>query len=904
MVKNTFAQYFEDVRNATVKYGPKVAVMIQIGSFYEIYASPSCEGTEQILLEIKPLLNMRIGRKKKPVGMNLSFLGFPLAGYEVNKNILVEAGFYVLRYDQDGTGPSNEGKRVPRYLGMVDSPGTHIESNNLSNNLLVMYIDYHETTRTKTCSIGLSSIDLRTGKCSLYETHSQPNNYNTTFENAYRYITSTQPIEIRIYSNVDDINQRKIHTQLDLDKYLTVWQLIKSQYKKMLNVDFQDEFLSKLKLDPIRDELLIQKHAISSYIYLLAYVNEFHSHVLKKLKYPDVENEESLILANNAIKQLRIIPPPGEKGVSSLFNVMDKTTTIMGKRTLKYNLLHPFLSKSQIELRHKNIDEVRGHVDALVDNLKLISDMDKWYRMIVLTRITPLEFVERIYTSHRAIKKIIKYIKSNKLDLKYPEIGNISSYTDILDLEKIMIGVPYFKKGYNDDIDEYTKIQTKANGVFEKHKKDLIEILPKARAGTELVKMDYNSTVGYFLHTTVAKSKLLKSNKDAKDMNLKFKTFKSKVKLFNTKLNKASESKEKCDKELIPLMAKEFYSVIKKWYSKNEDDLNKLNDFVCELDMACCLCKISTLYKYTCPVIVESDKSYVNAKKLRNPYIERIIDEKFIYNDVDADIDGLLLYGPNMAGKSTYMRGLGLSIIMAQIGSYVPAKSYEISPFNTLITRIMGEDDERRGQSSFMVEMSEIRIMIKNSDEKTIALGDEICRGTGHLDAISLVSATIQHMSSVGAKFIFTTHLHDLKYRDEITEIKNLKLKHLGVESISDELLFTRKIKDGPGPETYGIEIAKSLGLGETFLANALAIRTELCDNAIVSTKSSKYNKSVHLTDCKKCGKRQTLQTHHIQEQSEADENGYIEYMHKNIASNLVVLCEKCHAKETKKRYK
>lgn len=908
MGKNTFETYFDDVRNAMSKYGNKVAVMIQIGSFYEIYSSPKCEGTEQILPEIKALLNMRIGKKKKPVELDLSFVGFPVGGYEVNKNILVEAGFSVLRYDQQGTGPSNGFKRVPRFLGMVETPGTNITSNTLSNILLAMYLEYNETSRVKTCSIGMSSIDLRTGKCNIYETHSLPNNYNSSLENTYRYITSTQPIEIRIYSNLKKYPnvKDKIHRQLDLDKYPVVWQDIDSNLKPILKVDYQDEFLNKLKLEPIQDELAVQKHAITSYIFMLSYINEFHTHVLKKLQLPEVEDEERLILANNAIRQLRIIPPPGEKGVSSLFTIMDKTNTVMGKRTLKHNLLHPFLSKKNIEQRHALIEEVESHVDNITSYLKSVSDLDKYYRMIVLNNITPVEFVERVYDSHRAIKKITKYMKEHKLNklMKLcPDLEDIYSYNDVMDLSSILEEKPFFKKGHNEEIDSYTKALSKADDVFNKYQIELSKLLPVPRAGTESVKLDYNTLEGYYLHITVSKSTILKKHDKCKDMNLKFKTFKSKVKVFNTELNKASDAKEECDKKLKPLMMREFYKVITKWYNDNESRLTKLNYFISELDIACCLSKISKLYKYVKPQIVESDKSYVKAKGLRNPYIERIIDEEFVENDVDNKIDGLLLYGPNMAGKSTYMRGVGLSIIMAQIGSYVPAKSYKICPFNILITRIMGEDDERRGQSSFMVEMSEIRIMIKNSNSRTIALGDEICRGTGHLDAISLVSATIQHMASVNAKFIFTTHLHDLKYRDEITQIENIKFKHLGVESISDELVFNRKIQDGPGPETYGVEIAKGLGLGDDFINKALLVRKELSDNSIISTKTSRYNKSVHMTECEKCGSKHNLETHHIKEQSDADENGFIGSMHKNTASNLMVLCEKCHQKETKKRY-
>ncbi len=905
----TFDEYFTQLTSTITKYGNRTVLMMQIGAFYEIYGSDKVLMTEDIVTDVAKILDMNVGKKQKPEKYVPIFCGFPKNSYEEQRHKLLQANYTIVRIDQDGDGTTSGGKKVPRFIGTVESPGTYMESNCLTNILLVIYIKYFETNKTKSISIGASCIDLRTGSCNVYETSSTPSNYYYPFEDIYRFICSSQPVEIRVYSDISDDLKKYTSRYLEFDKYKTVWQPI---IKDTLTISYQNEFIRKIYSHPDDSNsidllgLTLHKDSTIAFVNLLKYVHEFHATSLKGLSDPKIDIKQYMILANNAVKQLRLIPQPGETGLSSLFQVMDKTKTIMGKRLLKYRILHPFVKVSDIQMRHLYIDEVRPLSIEIDESLKYIADLETCYRRIVLKKMIPSEFVSRIYVSHIKIHDILKSLSKTKYPIDGFDIKAfdkmVNDYLEYFEIKKMNNDgeESFIIPGHNDKIDKLQVENNEYDAIFEKYMKKMTSHIKSKDSkvlikGESAIKLEYNENDKYHLCTTNIRAKCLK---DFENINMK--TIKSRTKISNTELDEASGKKAQLVFKLRPLVLDEFMKIITKWYTKHEKLLDKINNFISELDVANSMCKIAIKHKYTKPKIVENEFGYVKATDLRNPFIERLIDTQFIANDVDLHESGMLLYGPNMAGKSTYMRGVGLSIIMAQMGSYVSATKYKFSPYNMLITRIMGEDDEKKGNSSFMVEMSELRIMIKCADQYTLALGDEICRGTGHYDAISLVSSTIQHMSKQKSSFIFTTHLHELNDREEITKLENVKFNHLSVESISgDEAIYDRKIQEGSGKSNYGIEIAKSLGMGEDFINNALNVRNDLEDTSLISSKKSRYNGKVRMTECEECGSRKDLQTDHIIEQAEADKNGFVDHRHKNHKSNLMVLCKKCHTKKT-----
>jgi DNA mismatch repair protein MutS len=280
--------------------------------------------------------------------------------------------------------------------------------------------------------------------------------------------------------------------------------------------------------------------------------------------------------------------------------------------------------------------------------------------------------------------------------------------------------------------------------------------------------------------------------------------------------------------------------------------------------------------------------------------------ELYVTNDIvlgDGSTDGILLYGTNAVGKTSFIRALGIAIIMAQSGLYVPCSEFNYMPYKYLFTRIIGNDNIFKGLSTFAVEMSELRTILRLSDENSLILGDELCSGTETLSAISIFVAGIQQLDRCKSSFIFATHLHEIVDYSEITEMKNVKLKHMEViyDKERDILVYDRKLRDGPGNSMYGLEVCKSLGLPTEFLDAAYEIRMKYHpeSRSILSLKTSHYNAQKIVGLCEKCGKRKGTEVHHLQHQRDANDNGIIMnsdgVFHKNNLANLMTLCEECH---------
>jgi len=321
---------------------------------------------------------------------------------------------------------------------------------------------------------------------------------------------------------------------------------------------------------------------------------------------------------------------------------------------------------------------------------------------------------------------------------------------------------------------------------------------------------------------------------------------------------------------------------------------------------------IANKYKYCKPNIVKSKKSFVNAKKLRHCLIERFqSNELYVTNDItlgDTHTDGILLYGTNAVGKTTIIRALGISIIMAQAGLYVPCSEFNYMPYKYIFTRIIGNDNLFKGLSTFAVEMSELRTILRLTDENSLILGDELCSGTETVSAISIFVAGIQKLHKCRSSFIFATHLHEIVDYDEIQSLESVKLKHMAViyDKERDLLIYDRKLQDGPGNSMYGLEVCKSLSLPQDFIDAAYEIRTKYHPDgaSILSLKTSRYNSKKVVGLCEKCGKNMGTEVHHLQHQALADSSGFIQnnddVFHKNNLANLMTVCEACHHEEHK----
>jgi DNA mismatch repair protein MutS len=340
-----------------------------------------------------------------------------------------------------------------------------------------------------------------------------------------------------------------------------------------------------------------------------------------------------------------------------------------------------------------------------------------------------------------------------------------------------------------------------------------------------------------------------------------------------------------------------------------QSHIENICDFITYVDLIYTKAFIAEKYNYCKPVIDETDddKSFVDVKGLRHCLIEKIQQgELYVTNDVrlgDGKMDGILLYGTNAVGKTSFIRALGISIVMAQAGLFVPASSFCYKPYRYIFTRIIGNDNLFKGLSTFAVEMSELRTILRLADKNSLVLGDELCSGTESISAVSIFVAGIQALHKQGCTFIFATHLHEIINYDEITSLHNVALKHMSViyDRENDVLLYNRKLSDGPGNNMYGLEVCKSLSLPQDFLENAHNIRIKYhpVSGSLLDLKSSHYNAKHIKGICEKCKEEIATEVHHLQHQQDANDKGIIQNddanFHKNHPANLLSLCEKCH---------
>ena len=345
--------------------------------------------------------------------------------------------------------------------------------------------------------------------------------------------------------------------------------------------------------------------------------------------------------------------------------------------------------------------------------------------------------------------------------------------------------------------------------------------------------------------------------------------------------------------------------------------IERLSNFIAKVDVLQSKAYTAKIYGYCRPIIDSSSgDSYVDARGLRHVLIEHIqTQELYVVNDVclskrgktgedgseDSFHTGMLLYGTNAVGKTSLIRAIGIAIIMAQSGMYVPCSALTYRPYRAIFSRILGNDNLFKNLSMFAVEMSELRVILNSADEYSLVLGDELCSGTETESALSIFVSGLTDLHQKRSTFLFATHFHEILKFDEINALDKVAVRHMAVhyDRENDCLVYDRVLREGAGNRLYGLEVAKSLHLPDEFIERAYEIRNKYFPDmrGALSSPQTKYNSAKIRGKCELCQKELGEEIHHLQEQNMADENGRIGSIHKNHSANLMSLCERCHLK-------
>jgi len=910
------------------KYGDKTLTLMQVGSFFEAYGVNNFDEKIGDLQRITNLLNIQLTRRNKAIlensRANALMCGFPVNSLKRFINILLNANYTIILIEQISEPPDPK-----RAITQIYSPGTYIDEINQSdsNNIVSLYIveDNCHKTGHRIFSFGISSIDLSTGTNTVYEGCQLYYEKNAFFEEIYRFIEANNPKELIITIECTHIKIDELKLCFsNKNRILHIYQKVNSQFT---NISYQNSFLKKIFqkasiLTPI-EYINMEKnqYALISYIILLQFAYEHNESIIEKICVPKHWiYDDHLILYNNAIYQLNIIDAKksyynDDSNNKSLYDILEKTSTNMGKRLLKYRITNPITDINELNKRYDLIDifakyEKLGNIEVILNE---IIDIERMHRKMSLLTLNPYEFLNLTYTYENIIKLIdlvtdlVPFLESDpNVFFKFKEY--INDYNEFFNLDEIgkyglsNITGSFFKTGQYKEIDN---IQIEIDEINQFFKNECSYLSNIIEMGSDFVKLDNNDRDGYFYYVTKKRSDILVSKLDKNKDKYEIKKYNAtNVKIINNEITEKSNLLIELKNKIATLTKEQYLKTLELFNSKYTDIFSDITKFIALVDINKCAVLCARKYRYNRPIIEDSyqGKSYFSAKSIRHPIIE-IINEKvdYIKNDVSLiheETNGILLYGVNGSGKSSLSKAVGCNIIMAQIGFFVPSDKFIYYPYKKIFTRINGDDNIFKGMSSFAVEMDELRSILKYSDDRSIVLGDEICKGTEEISALSIVSSSIMRFCDKNVNFIMATHFHKLYEMECMKKLKNIRFSHLSITYDKDNksIIYGRKLEYGPGSTLYGIEIAQYIIEDADFIKNAYEIRNNLLnkDKELLCNKTSNYNTNLYVDQCSICGINGNcypLDTHHIKEQHTFEMDDF----NKDKLANIVVLCKEHH---------
>ena len=949
--KEIFVKDYFDIHSHYTKiYGKSTLILMQVGSFHEAYNTDN-DGPD--LFYLGERINMTVTQKNKSKPLSTSnprMMGFPSYIVEDMVERIVSLGYTIIRIDQTSEPPNPK-----REVVGIFSPSTLLNTIKNTNNYLVCIV--FDALKLKTSNpilcIGITSYDMSSGYGCCYETVSTTFDTMLALDNAIRFLEKYPPTETIYHFSNNIINVGNVNrmTPNDIIKYLgikegmTTYKL--SNPELVINAKYQNEFIEKIfnnNLDSIN--LHVYNYARFSLVGLLEFTKNHQPILLNKLSEPSYfDNDSVLFLGNKALEQLDILIVGNDKP-KTLYDIINYCHTPMGKRFLVDQLCNPLINSTKLNERYQIIDILM--MDKLFirvsNDMHNIYDLPKIIRKMELNKVYPSELFH-LYNSIEQINKVFKIIRGIKdeerkiikmnlgIDKEISDkLKEVNTYIkSTFDLEYIsslsFANYKEEKKNFiiNNKYNNLTQLTVDID-VCTNFMDNLVSTLEKfiEEQNSKVIKKDSNAITlknndrdGHYMIITKRRCKILqdKLNKmskfnvggiEIKVSDLEFKDMQAN----NTKItckniteysNKVVDLKAKLANEIKDAFYKEVNIIIENYKNTIIDASNIIK----VLDFLNSGATSAFNNGYSKPIIIEEKISYFDAKELRHPIVE-VINTDTAYHPHNISLgnnsriinNGILLYGINSSGKSTLMKSIGLAIIMAQIGYFVPAKEFVYSPYKNLFTRIVGNDNLFRGMSSFMVEMIELMAILKRNNNNTLVIADEICRGTEEKSSNIIVAYMLETLEKSNTSFITATHLHSIAELPSVKNIKGIKTMHISVsyDEIKDTLIYSRELKEGQGDKYYGVMVAKYLMRNDEFNNRTKELENEY-DNYHV--KKSNYNKDLLMLECHLCHCKNHLESHHINFQKDCDEVKVKNKPHikRHAKYNLVILCSKCHDK-------
>jgi DNA mismatch repair protein MutS len=771
---------------------PNVLLMFRLGDFYELFYEDAITAARE--------LEITLTARNKEKGQPIPMCGVPYHAAEGYLSRLIQKGYRVAICDQmEEAGPGK--KLVKREVTRVVTPGTATESSLLrshENNYLASV--FRNGSRA-----GLAHADITTGEFRATEIDAA--DVNATLENL----------------NVREVLAQESVTGLPgFCTAIDDW---------VFGLDHADRALRDhfhlLTLDG--SGLGERPLAISAAGAILHYLRETQKSALDHLDRPAFyDRSDAMILDAVTVRNLELLEPlfAGESKESTLIHVLDQTCTGMGGRLLRNRLLRPCLQLPEIEARLNALQETKEATIARAEIRKLLAqvlDLERLLAKLTLGTAGPRELLAlgRSLALVPRLKKHISAFESARLRQIWSGLDEIPDLRDRI-LNAIAEEPPAnladggtIRSGYHTELDELRDISRNSRQYIAQ-----IESRERGRSGIPSLKVRFNNVFGYYIEITKANLHLAPSDYERKQTLVN-------AERFTTPELKELEGKILEAEEKMLALEREIFQELRQFAAEHAARIRHTAAAVAELDVTCALAQVAAQNRYTRPSF--SDSGEIRIVAGRHPVIEKLAEKeaaRFIPNDLYFDTESqfiAVITGPNMGGKSTYLRQAASIVILAQMGSFVPADSAALSIVDRVFTRIGAADNLARGRSTFMVEMTEAAVILNTATSRSLVVLDEIGRGTATYDGLALAWAVIEHIHQrIHARTLFATHYHELtELADQLPGIRNL---HVSVKEAGDQVIFLRKVEPGRADRSYGIEVARLAGLPVSVIERAREI--------------------------------------------------------------------------------
>jgi len=755
-------------------------IFFRLGDFYEMFFDDA--------ILTSRLLELTLTGKQAGLDEKVPMCGIPHHAYSSYVDALIDKGYKVAICEQLEDPKETKGM-VKRDVIQVVTKGTRLDSNidSKSNNYIANIYDF-------SYCYGVSYADISTGEVYATLVEGESNKLiQEIVRNGFKEVIVNDPIDREIVE--------KLRSNYDI--------LVTIEKDELEDSDY--EYIYK-DIEDVR--------IVSTLKHLLKYIIDTKKGDLHHLQPCQIIKSSMFLEFDiNAKRNLELVETlKNRERQYSLLWLLDKCKTAMGSRFLKSSILNPLTNKKQIERRYDFVSLLSTEFilrDDLIKCLEQVYDMERLVGRITYGNLNAKDLLQLKSTLKELprIKEILKELKYDKDIETFEEVHSLLERTILEDAPFTLHEGHLIKEGYNKELDELKKISNGSKDfILEMEKEE------KERTGIKNLKVGFNKVFGYYIEVSKGQCNLVKE-----EYGYERKQTLANCERFITPVLKEKENIILgAEEKIISLEYKIFMDireVIKRYVSK----LQLTAKVISEVDMLQSFSIVSDTYKYTRPELV-NDRT-IKLIECRHPVVEQVMKDKYIPNDIimDKTTNILLITGPNMAGKSTYMRQCAITVIMAQMGCFVPCKSATLPIFDKIFTRIGASDDLVSGESTFMVEMKEANNAISEATENSLILFDELGRGTATYDGMSLAQAILEHIhDKIKAKTMFSTHYHELTVLEK--DLKQLKNVHVSAVEENGTVTFLHKVKPGAVDKSYGIHVAGLAHLPKSLIDRAAEI--------------------------------------------------------------------------------